>query len=141
MGRAHAYPRLGVYRALGGRGRPRAVPLYDLRRSSRVAERREVLEFTPFTRNIPADTPLELTLRKGRNSVLVFFDDLAERDAAFLLRLCWQGTDAPPEQRVPVGAANPTLLEQGEQAMRSLCFSRNHYAAGVKILSPSRRCM
>lgn len=90
----------------------------------------KVLEFTPFTRNIPADTPLELTLRKGRNSVLVFFDDLAERDAAFLLRLCWQGTDAPPEQRVPVGAANPTLLEQGEQAMRSLCFSRNHYAAG-----------
>ena len=80
----------------------------------------KVLEFTPFTRNIPADTPLELTLRKGRNSVLVFFDDLAERDAAFLLRLCWQGTDAPPEQRVPVGAANPTLLEQGEQAMRSL---------------------
>lgn len=90
----------------------------------------KVLEFTPFTRNIPADTPLELTLRKGRNSVLVFFDDLAERDAAFLLRLCWQGTDAPPEQRVPVGAADPTLLEQGEQAMRSLCFSRNHYAAG-----------
>lgn len=32
----------------------------------------KVLEFTPFTRNIPADTPLELTLRKGRNSVLVF---------------------------------------------------------------------
>ena len=31
---------------------------------------------------------------------------------------------------MPVGAANPTLLEQGEQAMRSLCFSRNHYAAG-----------
>jgi len=45
----------------------------------------KVLEFTPFTRNIPADTPLELTLRKGRNSVLVFFDDLAERDAAFVL--------------------------------------------------------
>ena len=80
----------------------------------------KVLEFTPFTRNIPADTPLELTLRKGRNSVLVFFDDLAERDAAFLLRLCWQGTDAPPEQRVPVGAANPTLLEQGEQEIEYL---------------------
>lgn len=53
-------------------------------------------------------------------------------DAAFLLRLCWQGTDAPPEQRVPVGAANPTLLEQGEQAMRSLCFSPQPLCGGPR---------
>ncbi|MFQ8832455.1 MAG: hypothetical protein ACLR7U_06010 [Ruthenibacterium lactatiformans] len=62
--------------------------------------------------------------------------------AAFVLA----GNGCAAEQRVPVGAANPTLLEQGEQAMRSLCFSRNHYAAGpvslrCEILSPSRRCM
>jgi hypothetical protein len=105
----------------------------------------KVLEFTPFTRNIPADTPLELTLRKGRNSVLVVFDDLAERDAAFLLRLCWQGTDAPPEQRVPVGAANPRCWSRGAGHAPPF-FSRNHYAAGpvclrCENLSASRRCI
>ncbi len=32
----------------------------------------KVLEFTPFTRNIPADTPLELTLRKQKTACWCF---------------------------------------------------------------------
>ena len=54
-----------------------------------MAERREGAGIYALHPQHPADTPLELTLRKGRNSVLVFFDDLAEAGrgvpAAFVL--------------------------------------------------------
>ncbi|MFQ9762266.1 MAG: hypothetical protein ACLRYE_03085 [Gemmiger formicilis] len=37
---------------------------------------------TPYHHNEPVPTPLTLPLQRGRNKLLVFFDNYAERDAA-----------------------------------------------------------
>ena len=86
MGRAHAYPRLGVYRALGGRGRPRAVPLYDLRRScllytsaaaARLATGRGALT-AAFT------TTPGSALEQAADHIVYYFDDPASPYPAVL---------------------------------------------------------
>lgn len=61
---------------------------------------------TPYHHNEPVPTPLTLPLQKGRNKLLVFFDNYAERDATIILRLRWKGEGTAPEQVIPVGEAD-----------------------------------
>ena len=66
----------------------------------------KLTEVTPYHHNEPVPTPLTLPLQKGRNKLLVFFDNYAERDATIILRLRWKGEGTAPEQVIPVGEAD-----------------------------------
>ena len=70
----------------------------------------KLTEVTPYHHNEPVPTPLTLPLQKGRNKLLVFFDNYAERDATIILRLRWKGEGAAPEQVIPVGEADAARL-------------------------------
>lgn len=47
----------------------------------------EVESFLPFTRNVPSSKKIILPLRKGKNLLQVYFEDLAERDVYFYFQL------------------------------------------------------
>lgn len=94
----------------------------------------KLTEVTPYHHNEPVPTPLTLPLQKGRNKLLVFFDNYAERDATIILRLRWKGEGAAPEQVIPVGEADAARLAEAERLMRSLAFHRNHFTAGPVLL-------
>lgn len=94
----------------------------------------KLTEVTPYHHNEPVPTPLTLPLQKGRNKLLVFFDNYAERDATIILRLRWKGEGAAPEQVIPVGEADAARLAEAEHLMRSLAFHRNHFTAGPVLL-------
>ena len=94
----------------------------------------KLTEVTPYHHNEPVPTPLTLPLQKGRNKLLVFFDNYAERDATIILRLRWKGEGTAPEQVIPVGEADAARLAEAEHLMRSLAFHRNHFTAGPVLL-------
>ena len=94
----------------------------------------KLTEVTPYHHNEPVPTPLTLPLQKGRNKLLVFFDNYAERDATIILRLRWKGEGTAPEQVIPVGEADAARLAEAEHLMRSLSFHRNHFTAGPVLL-------
>ncbi|MCI6885443.1 hypothetical protein MR942_10650 [bacterium] len=94
----------------------------------------KVCEVTPYHHNDPVPTPISLDLRQGLNSLLVYFDNYAERDAAIILRLRWKGEGEPPVQCLPVGDADAGALAEAERLMRSLSFRRNHFTAGDVVL-------
>ena len=52
-----------------------------------------ITDFTPFTRNVEANTQVEVELKKGLNKFSVFFDDLAERDTYYYFRIDYLGQD------------------------------------------------
>lgn len=94
----------------------------------------KLTEVTPYHHNEPVPMPLTLPLQKGRNKLLVFFDNYAERDATIILRLRWKGEGTAPEQVIPVGEADAARLAEAEHLMRSLAFHRNHFTAGPVLL-------
>ena len=66
----------------------------------------KITEMTPYNHNTPTPEPVTLPLRSGRNTVLIFFDNYAERDATIILRLRWCGRGTAPVQCLPVGEAD-----------------------------------
>lgn len=94
----------------------------------------KITEMTPYNHNTPTPVPVTLPLHSGRNTVLVFFDNYAERDATIILRLRWCGRGIPPVQCLPIGEADPDRLATAERLMRSLAFHRNHFTAGPVLL-------
>ena len=87
----------------------------------------KLTEVTPYHHNEPVPTPLTLPLQKGRNKLLVFFDNYAERDATIILRLRWKGEGTAPEQVIPVGEADAGRLAEAE-----------HLASRVLIMNEGR---
>lgn len=94
----------------------------------------KVMEYTPYSHNTPSTTAVILPLAKGRNRILVYFDNYAERDAAIILRLRYCGAGPEPVQVLPVGTADAARLAEAEALMRSLSFSRNHFTEGPVVL-------
>lgn len=47
----------------------------------------EALSFSPYHRNVEHKKDVELQLKQGRNEIIVYFDDLAERDTTYFFRL------------------------------------------------------
>lgn len=54
----------------------------------------EVCLFDPYTRNIPGKLLIQLKLKKGLNEILVYADELAERDVFFYYEMRYKG-DSP----------------------------------------------
>ncbi|SDE72479.1 hypothetical protein SAMN05421538_11055 [Paracoccus isoporae] len=90
----------------------------------------------PYLRNWTSSAEFEVELVRGRNEITVFFDDLAERDTRFLIRLDYiSGPDAaaglPFEAPETTVRAVETLLEQ-------MHFDRPAYHGGeVAITLPA----
>lgn len=52
----------------------------------------EQICYTPYTRNIPGKTEVNLRLQKGLNEIALYADELAERDVFFYYEMRYKGT-------------------------------------------------
>jgi hypothetical protein len=98
-----------------------------------------VWRFEPFTRNTENTGSFPLNLAKGENRLDVYWDDMAERDTAFLFRLICTDS-AGLEQAVPVRLGTEPLLRKVEQAMEGLAFARNHFTSGEVMVQCKNPC-
>lgn len=82
----------------------------------------------PYGRNLEEKQDFELELKAGLNEVLVFFDDLAERDARYFIQLDYLfGPKARVALPVPVEGGTALALERALDGMR---FDRATYLDG-----------
>ncbi|HEU0221926.1 MAG TPA: hypothetical protein VFR34_06905 [Paracoccaceae bacterium] len=90
----------------------------------------------PYSRNLEEKREFELPLRAGLNEVIIFFDDLAERDARYFFQLDYlSGPAARVALPVPVGAA---IAEGLEVALDGMRFDRTAYFEGDITLTFGR---
>lgn len=88
----------------------------------------EVGWMAPYSRNLEEKRDFDLSLAAGLNEVVVFFDDLAERDARYFFQLDYL---SGPAARValPVGVEG-TVAEGVEAALDGMHFDRTAYLDG-----------
>ena len=89
---------------------------------------REAGWMAPYSRNLEADTVLEVTLEPGRNELLVWFDDLAERDARYYFQLDYLGGPTA-NTALPAGEDTATA-EAIEAALSTMHFEKPTYTGG-----------
>jgi len=95
----------------------------------------EAGHLAPYTRNREASVEIAAPLREGENEVVVFFDDLAERDTRFYAELDW--LDGPPARQLLRYAAEPAVVAEVEAALGAMHFDRPAYAGGeVRLALP-----
>ncbi|MCT6811798.1 MAG: hypothetical protein M3029_01490 [Lactobacillus helsingborgensis] len=80
-----------------------------------------------YTRNTTKAKNCELSLTKGTNEIVVYFDDLAERDADFIFSLVNLGTKKL-HGHIPVKDA--AALEHAQHLLASIHFLKDYYAQG-----------
>lgn len=90
----------------------------------------------PYLRNYNSAAEFTVDLRKGENEITVFFDDLAERDTRFLIRLDW--LDGPPAQAgLPFDTPKATVRAV-ETLLEQMHFDRPAYDHGdVALILPA----
>ena len=49
------------------------------------------VEYMPYTRNLASSQAFDLVFKTGINEIIIYMDDLAERDVNFFTELCYQG--------------------------------------------------
>jgi hypothetical protein len=82
----------------------------------------------PYSRNLEEKREFDLPLAAGRNEIVIFFDDLAERDARYFTQLDYlTGPAARVAVPVPVAGDVATGLEAALEGMR---FDRTVYLDG-----------
>lgn len=86
----------------------------------------------PYSRNLETRSKFAVDLRAGPNTIEIFFDDLAERDARFFFQLDYLSGPA-------VSVALPTPVADAvangvEQALETLHFDQTHYLGGPVTL-------
>ncbi|WBU58839.1 hypothetical protein [Paracoccus albus] len=82
----------------------------------------------PYIRNYNSAAEFEVELRDGENEISVFFDDLAERDTRFLLRLAYlSGPEA--EAGLPFSGSTETVRAV-EALLERMHFDRPAYDQG-----------
>jgi len=89
---------------------------------------REVLTFSPYTRNVPSKKSIILSLEKGENEILVYADELAERDVFFYFELRYKG-DKALNVFLPVDQPEEKIKES-ESFLESCYFERDIYTEG-----------
>jgi len=93
----------------------------------------EAVWMAPYRRNAETAVEVEVTLAAGDNTVAVFFDDLAERDARYYIQLDW--LDGPAAQAgIPV-PCDTALARAVETALATMHFDRPAYTGGEVALS------
>ncbi len=90
----------------------------------------------PYSRNLAAAAAFTTALREGLNEVLVFFDDLAERDARYFLQAEYvSGPRAEEALAVPCDAAVAAAVED---ALEHIRLDRAFYTDGEVTLRLAR---
>src|SRR5262249_21040236 len=85
-----------------------------------------------YVRNLVARSELVVDLAAGENELLVWFDDLAERDARYFFELDYlDGPDVAQALPVPIDGALAGALEA---ALDSMHFEQPTYTAGAVTL-------
>ncbi|MEQ6376764.1 hypothetical protein RZN25_08015 [Bacillaceae bacterium S4-13-56] len=86
-------------------------------------------EFTPFTRNVLSSKVISIHLQKGINKVLVYYDDLAERDTKFSFQLEYlKGKELSIS--VPIDDQEPQSIYELEYLLYGAYFERDSYTFG-----------
>ncbi|MEW4226044.1 hypothetical protein [Rossellomorea marisflavi] len=86
------------------------------------------LSWTPYTRNLASHKDITLTLEEGFNEIILYMDDLAERDVNYFTELRYTGQTALEGYiQVPAKAEQ---IEQAERLLTSLYFSKDIYRSG-----------
>ncbi len=86
----------------------------------------------PYSRNLEAKAEFDLPLQEGLNDIILFFDDLAERDARYFIQLDYlSGPKAAVALPVP---CPPSAAEAVEAALDGMHFNRPAYFEGDMTL-------
>ncbi|MBY0145028.1 hypothetical protein [Neobacillus niacini] len=86
------------------------------------------ISWTPYTRNQVSFKEIQLTLAKGSNEVVLYMDDLAERDVNYFMELKYTG-QTELEGYFPVNVS-PEKIKKAEGLLTSLYFSKDLYHSG-----------
>lgn len=86
------------------------------------------VEFDPFTRNEPSAQTISLKFKAGDNQLVVYFDDLAERDINYYFELINLSQEML-EGYLPLSVASAEF-QQAEALLTSIYFKQDFYAAG-----------
>ncbi len=97
------------------------------------------LSFSPFTRNIAQKTPIELALSQGRHEVVVYAEELAERDVFFYIELRYKG-EQTIHNRVEI-PSHADELQRGMQVLTSLGYIRDRFEQGDVELHYDKQCL
>ncbi|MCK1993543.1 hypothetical protein GW626_10310 [Peribacillus muralis] len=89
---------------------------------------RKQVSWTPYTRNQVSHKQIQLTLEKGINEIVLYMDDLAERDVNYFMELKYTG-QTEIEGYFPVNVA-PEKMKKAEALLTSLYFSKDLYHSG-----------
>ncbi|ULT56727.1 hypothetical protein L1999_27460 [Neobacillus drentensis] len=89
---------------------------------------RKQISYTPYTRNLASYTPIHLNLQKGTNEIVIYMDDLAERDVNYFMELRYTGQQ-PLDAYIPVNAS-PEKMKKAEELLTSFYFSKDLYDSG-----------
>ncbi len=81
-----------------------------------------------YVRNMEHAVELEVPLEAGKTELVVFLDDLAERDTRFYVQLDWLG--GPPARAALPFAADAELVEAVQATLAAMHFERPAYTGG-----------
>lgn len=97
----------------------------------------EVVDFYPYTRNHGSTTVIELPLIEGQNELILYMDDLAERDVNYFVELTLKSDMTLLMQLdLPVTAER---VYEGVAFLEGLYFEKDQYDEGeIAILSDSQ---
>lgn len=90
------------------------------------------LDFRPYTRNHGSKTKVNLELQKGMNEILVYFDDLAERDVNFFFELKLLSNDTI-EVCTPIDYS-VDVLNNKINFLESLYFEKDIFEEGEIVI-------
>ena len=93
----------------------------------------EVMTFAPYSRNIPQKCELNLKLKAGLNEVVVYADELAERDVFFYYEFRYKGS----KQLTGVLPLETDVKEvlYAENFLKSCYFPKDYFETGKLVLN------
>ena len=91
--------------------------------------KQEAITFAPYTRNIPSLCRINIDLKKGKNEILIYADELAERDVFFYYELRYIG-EKSINVSIPM-IQQPTKIREAEDFLKSCYFTRDCFTEGI----------
>ena len=97
-----------------------------------------VTVFTPYQRNQIQKTVIHLSLQEGKNELVVFLDEFAERDSDCSFSLICIDDQPTVMQMLAIGTRDANLVRSVEAALGNLSCKSNHIREGeVELFCPN----
>lgn len=93
----------------------------------------EIITFAPYTRNITTNRKITLPFKKGENEIVVYADELAERDVFFYFELRYLGEN-PIDAFLPIEEP-VNKIQNAETFLESCFFEKDIFDEGQVKLS------